>query len=131
MVEAILEKTVCEKCGVDIREHTQFCYNCGNSVMTGPDVDPTPIADSNGSQVPAETQAALDELAKKFKIDEDADAKMAKAAAERRKARVSSRKSNEFVWEPRDEESGRLVFLLALLITVIAAAIVFIAVFWR
>ena len=131
MSEATLEKVVCEKCGVDIRENTQFCYNCGSSVNADPDADLSSLADSIGSQTDAETQAALADLAEKFKIDDDADDKMAKAAAERKRARVSPRKSKEFVWEPKDEASGRLVFLIALLITVIAAAIVFVAVFWR
>ncbi|MEO6050891.1 MAG: zinc ribbon domain-containing protein [Pyrinomonadaceae bacterium] len=125
MAEATLEKTVCEKCGVNIRENTQFCYNCGSSVGA------RLVEDSNASQVDAETQAALADLAEKFKIDEDADDKMAKAAAERKKARVIPRKTKEFVWESKDEASGRLVFLIALLITVTAAAIVFVAVFWR
>lgn len=125
MARAILEKAVCEKCGVNIRENTQFCYNCGSSVVA------RPVEDSNGSRVDAETQAALNDLAEKFKIDEVTDDKMAKAAAERKKARIIPRKTKEFVWEPKDEASGRLVFMIALVITVIAMVIVFVAVFWR
>jgi len=134
MQGATIEKEVCEKCGVDVRENTVFCYNCGSPV--GEDSDeliPEEPAASNGdsSDLDAETQAALQDLAQKFKIDEEADNKLAKAAAERKKARVGQRKSKEFVWEPSDDSSGRLLFLGALLVAAAVAAVVFLTVFWK
>lgn len=127
MPEAILEKETCENCGVEVRENTLFCYNCGSRVA-----DDATVSNGSGSNVDAETQAALDDLAARFKIDETADDdKLAKAAAERRKARVSQRKPKEFVWEPVDESSSRFVMLLAILITVIAAVVVFLTVVWK
>ena len=130
MPEATFEKETCGHCGVDVRENTLFCYNCGSRVA----VEPTPsVVDSNGSElsVDVETKAALDDLAERFKIDEDADGKLAKAAAERRGARVVGRRAKEFVWEPEDEDSSRFVLLLAVLITVIVAAVVFLTVYWK
>lgn len=124
-----IDKAVCAECGVDIRENTMFCYNCGSSVA---DIAGK-RAVTNGPQVDDndETQAALKELAEKLKIDDEADKKLARAAAERKKARQSQRRSNEFTWEPADGSSTSLIILLAVLITVISAGVVFLTVFWR
>lgn len=32
MAEKVLENPVCESCGVDVRPHSMFCYNCGGAV---------------------------------------------------------------------------------------------------
>ncbi|MGB4990961.1 MAG: zinc-ribbon domain-containing protein, partial [Pyrinomonadaceae bacterium] len=48
MTEAILEKAVCEQCGVAVRENTLFCYNCGSSVSNDPvDNAATGVADND------------------------------------------------------------------------------------
>jgi len=36
MPEAILEKELCSSCGSDVREGSQFCYNCGEAIDAGP-----------------------------------------------------------------------------------------------
>ena len=36
MPKAILEKEMCSTCGVDVREGSQFCYNCGEAIDDGP-----------------------------------------------------------------------------------------------
>jgi len=117
-----------------VPEKTGFAYNAGSPVGEGSDelIPEKPVA-SNGDIVDldAETQAALNDLAEKFKIDEESDNKLAKAAAERKKARVGQRKSKEFVWEPSDDSSGRLLFLGALLVAAVVAAVVFLTVFWK
>lgn len=130
MPEATIDKAVCAECGVDVRENTVFCYNCGSPVAELP---AETISDSNGavSEVDDETQAALDELAEKLKFDEEADNKLAKAAAERKKARSSQRRSNEFTWEPAVGSSGSLIILIAILVTALAVGIVFLTVLWR
>jgi ethanolamine utilization protein EutM len=79
----VKKKAICAKCGVAVRENTSFCYNCGSPVVK---VQGKPATAVNGATVEtsAETKAALDDLAKKFAIDEEADEKLAKAAAERK-----------------------------------------------
>ena len=129
MPEATIEKAVCEKCGADVRENTVFCYNCGSPLAEG---QTSPDPESNGSvpSADAETKAALDDLAEKMSITESADGdKLAKAAAERKKARVIQRRSREFVWEPIGDTSGRLIVLVAILIAMIVAVIVFLTVY--
>ncbi|CAN5536538.1 hypothetical protein BH10ACI3_BH10ACI3_01870 [soil metagenome] len=118
-----IEKETCSKCEMPVRENTQFCYNCGSRVTNS----------ENGSEpvVNVAAQAALDDLAVKLKGESDSDEKLAKAAAERKKARVGQRKSKEFVWQPKDDVSSGFVMLVAVVITILAAAIVFGAVYWR
>lgn len=129
MPKATIEKAVCEKCGADVRENTVFCYNCGSPLS---EAGTLPVPDSNGSgpKANARTQAALDDLAEKMSNTEPADGnKLAKAAAERKKARVIQRRPREFVWEPVEDSSSRLVVLFAILIAVIVGVIVFLTVF--
>ncbi len=115
MAKAVVEKEVCSKCGVDVRENTQFCYNCGTQVAT--DADGKSVSNDNAEAVVKSDDKASDEK------------KLSRAAEERRKARVSQRKSNEYVWEPGGD--FRLTFLVAILITAVAAAVVFLTVFWK
>ncbi|HVF47865.1 MAG TPA: hypothetical protein VNA17_09895 [Pyrinomonadaceae bacterium] len=111
----------------------------------------------------AETQAALDDLASRFKLNDitahpkdtktsphtgaatdieipaeqseikeaDSSDKLAKAAAERKMSRIKRRLPAEYVWQSATDTSGRLVVLFAFLIAIIAAATVYVMIFWR
>lgn len=130
MPKAILQQVVCEKCGFDVRENTAFCYNCGSTVALSETVlEPEP--ENPKPKVDAATQAALDDLAEKFRIDEDPGDKLSKAATERRKARFNQRKPKELMWEPADDSSSVLLFFLALIIAGLAAIVVFVMVYWK
>ncbi len=130
------KKKICANCGVVAREYTAFCYNCGTPVGE-PVAAPEPVlyaepeAVSTEPEHDEETKSALDDLAARLKIDEANEDKLAKAAAERKKARVIQRKSKEFVWEPREDSSGVLLVLATLAIAVLASVVVFLTVFWR
>ena len=132
MPEAIAEKQVCEKCGAGVRENTVFCYACGERVEPPSVVDPADEIAGNGTKEEADpdTQAALNDLAERFKIDEEEDGRLAKAAAERKKARVSNRKTVQYVWEP-DDSPNHLFLVLAVVIAIIAAVAVLLTVWWR
>ena len=125
MAETITEKATCNKCGVDVREGTSFCYNCGNEVEE--------LHDEKGSQnneaddVTA-ISAVSDEPVDSVKVNDDAD-KLARAADQRRKSRVGLHKPKEYVWEPVDD--FRFAGLAALLIVAIALGVVFLTVYWK
>ncbi len=131
MQEVKSEKAICKNCGVDVRENTAFCYNCGNSVMAVEDEQPPQDADP--SDEPADdAKTALEDLAERLKLDEPAENdKLAKAAVKRRNARIVNRKSKEYSWEPIDDSGRNPIILFAFLITVIAVAVVFLAVVWK
>jgi flagellar biosynthesis/type III secretory pathway M-ring protein FliF/YscJ len=132
MPEAIIDKEVCAKCGVDVREDTQFCYNCGGPVAAVPATDATT---TNGEETPAsdETQAALDDLAEKLRADDAPEGdKLAIAAAARKKARVSKRQVKKVRWEPREDDlSAGWVLMAAVIVTVIVAIVVVLTVVWK
>ena len=128
MQEAITEKAVCEKCGVEVRDGTTFCYNCGASLEKKSVIDDEMAAIWNRDGI--EAKPANEELAAATKIDDaSADGKLSRAAEQRRKARVSQRKTKEYTWEPADD--SRFVMLIALLIAAIALGVVFLTVFWK
>jgi len=129
MVEAVAEKQVCAKCGVDVRENTAFCYNCGESVV--PSVEDVAYANGTSDGVDDRTRAALDDLAEKFKIDPEEDDRLAKAAAERRKARVSNRKTARYEWQPTDDSPNIVFLLLTAVIVGLAALVVALTVLWK
>ena len=137
MAETTLDKAVCEECGADVREGTQFCYKCGHSLVAEEKEEaPHVTADTNGAEpeeMSGEARAALDELADRLN-EEDAEEsdKLAAAAAERKKARVRpARKKRQMVWEPVDEGPGMLFVAITLLICLLAAAIVLLTVYWK
>ena len=108
MVEAVLEQVVCEGCGVDVREGTLFCYNCGASIKGDEQerlADHKPETENNGHS------------------PDEAD-KLAAAAIERKRSRVAHRKTAEYVWESTADEGAPLTLLIAVLITVFALLVV-------
>ena len=124
----VLEKEACAKCGAEIREGTAFCYACGARVAEDTS------ATTNGTSTPVDekTQAALHDLAEKMRSEEPAaeERKLAKAATERKKARVSQRKSRQFVWEPNDDPPKGL-FVATAAIFVLAVFVVVVLVVWK
>lgn len=128
MPEPITEKAVCEKCGVDIRDGTTFCYNCGTGLENQSVLDDEMAAVWNRDGV--ETKPASDKQVLPTKInDASADGKLSRAAEKRRKARVGQRTTKEYTWEPADD--SRFVMLIALLIAAIALSVVLLTVFWK
>lgn len=123
MTETVLEKVVCMSCAADVRDGTNFCYNCGKPVsnglaMTEPLVDADP------------TEEIVPVLVKNEEKDAKTD-RFAVAAAERKKSRVGQRKPKKVVWEEPSPSSNRIFVLFCVLITAIASALVFLVVFFK
>ena len=79
---------------------------------------------------------SIDELARKLNDDGAAvqsdakDEKIAKAAAERKKARTKQRTAREFVWEPRSDLP--IGFVIAVIVIAPAAVLaVLVTVIWK
>ncbi len=137
MTEAAVEKATCVKCEVDVRENTSFCYNCGTPlngtelVSNEPEAAPRNDKESVENAAVEKPKTALEDLAEKLKLDEESDNKLAKAAAKRKKARVSQRKQLEFKWESNEETHVGLLMAVAGLIALLAGVVVFLTVFWK
>ena len=113
---------VCPRCGADVRENTSFCYSCGADLK-----DRLP---ATKEEPPTESEKALEDLAQKLNSKPDGDV-LAKAAAERKKARVGQRKSRQYVWEPSETPRLRLLFLIATIFLALAALAVYSVMFVR
>ena len=131
MPEPVVEKEICSKCGAEVREGTAFCYACGGRVTA----DEAPGSSNNGSlkELDDEAKAALDDLAQKMKGEQPVEqpaTRLAKAAEERKKARVTQRKEREFIWEPRSDTP--VVFLIsAAVLVILAILVVIVKVVWN
>lgn len=130
MPEAIQEQAVCEKCEAPYREDTQFCYNCG-SPKANNSGDPSLETDAVKTPDDDDRRAALEDLEKRFKVDEATDLKLAQAATERKKARISQRKPKEYAWTPKPESSNLLLVVVSILVAAIVGAVVLFTLFWK
>ena len=132
MAETVIEKEACAKCGAEVREGTVFCYACGGRVA--PPIEEE--SNSGPNEADPNTQAALDDLARKLNDDDAAvqkpvnEDKIAQAAAERKRARKTTKKEREFIWEPRSDLPFGL--LIAVVVIAVAAVLtVLITVVWK
>lgn len=125
MKTGTIEKTVCDSCGADVRENTLFCYNCGNKLEIA-----SPSETNGVESADNETKAALDELADKLSHGSESDTQLANAASERKKARVTQRKRNEFTWEPRDDSQLPAIMFSAA-VAMAALIVVILLVVWK
>jgi predicted amidophosphoribosyltransferase len=135
MAEAIVDNRTCSKCGAEVREGTAFCYACGEPVArdsAGISENVTDERLEKAAPIDVKTQSALDDLAEKLSSTDapEKSEKLAKAASERKKARVTQRKTREFVWEPRDETPQGLLITTAAAF-VLAVFVVVVLVVWK
>ncbi len=136
MAETILEKATCESCGARVRENTLYCYNCGTQVpneQVDGDVDASETNGANSDLAAIDPIPVPDEELSGTPSDDPVpdSKKLADAAAERKKARISRRKPRQVVWDPADESADRWFVLVTLLITAIAAGVVTLALYLK
>lgn len=125
MKRETIEKAVCETCGVDARENTLFCYNCGSKLEIA-----APFEANGTATADDKIKAALDDLADKLSHTESEEDKLAQAAIERKRARVTHRKRLEYKWEPRDDSSASSL-IFAALVAFAALFVVILLVVWK
>lgn len=110
MSQSIAEIEKCGACGVDVREGTQFCYNCGQQVVS---VDA-------GSDRLAEIEAAYETSAPAA-----SDGNRVRAAADKRKkSRLAKQQSEEKAWSPPRDDSNSIYLIFGVVIFVVSALIV-------
>ena len=143
MPESVIEKALCDDCGADVRENSLFCYNCGSSVQPPAEEelkDPDSTARLNEPAAPESVDAAdevksdaVEDLEKSIKIEPPAEdkKKLAKASADRRKARGRARGGREYTWEPVEEEGNRMLVLMSAVAALVAAVVVGVMVFLK
>ncbi|MBL8181409.1 MAG: hypothetical protein JNL64_07315 [Blastocatellia bacterium] len=131
MAEALSTLERCAECDADVREGTQFCYNCGKSVLV-PQPDPEEVkVDSEALETVPETDEIVSADDTKDLENADKAARRASAALERKRSRVSSKRQTKVVWEAPGPSADRVYLLICILLFVIAVAVVALTTFLK
>ena len=107
MAETAVEKAVCSACGVDVRDESLFCYNCGGSVGN----TQTAIAEVEHAAIPTEPRPPL-----------------RSAASLRKHRRAFNRQPLEVSWEPR--EGPATIFVVATVVLTVGALVLLLLAFY-
>jgi transcription elongation factor Elf1 len=152
MAETLVENRICKTCDAEVRKGALFCYNCGGSVapeIPAPDNN-QPVSDAwfredivaetavdaDSEQIEKITEAktevlnAADIPIKKPDILEES--KLKSAASLRRKSRPLQKiKIEEIVWEEHENAPNGWFILVALVLTLIAVGIFWLAIYMK
>lgn len=109
MPDAVVETPICDICGAEVRDGSQFCYNCGGSVSKAEDISEMPVA------IPMPESANGSAKGTPANVDK----------ARRRNVRAANRQPVELVWQQRNGIG--LPFVIGALVLVSIAVALFIA----
>jgi len=146
MAETTVKNRTCQACGADVRPNALFCYHCGGSLARAADIDlgnknggaPLRRTDAeveNGGQPKARTRALIIK-----KIADDPipnplltaeEPKLKSAAAMRRKLKRLQPKRFEIIWEEHENAPNVWFVLAAILLTLFAAGILYLAIYLK
>ena len=148
MAETIVENQICNACGVDVREGSLFCYNCGGAVASEIEVEKEDKKDKvsdvwlrenlveNGKNDQITNQS--EEFITLEKVDDkpipkpdiQTEANLKSAAAMRRKSATFQKKQVEVVWEENDAPNASFI-VVALILSLFAVAVFFLAIYLK
>ena len=146
MAEILVENQICGACGAEVRKGALFCYNCGKSVA--PAVSPADdnhkienraetvfkerVSESPGPRPKGAEIFTGNSIEKPDGKPTDLPENNLKSAASmRRKAKTIQRKRVEVVWEEHGNAPNIWFILVALLLTLFAAGIWYLAIVLR
>ena len=157
MADIFVKEQVCEACGVEVREGAAFCYNCGSNV-TPENLPPENnhqsanvisgkfreevaenefVAQETEVNLPENDVAVTEIIAKKHVEEPDTTVKdlpepeLKSAASLRRKPKTIQRKRVEVIWEEHENAPNAWFILVAVLLTLFAGGIWYIAMYLR
>lgn len=129
MLEAALTDQKCDFCGVEVREGTAFCFNCGKPVNIETESEESFDAETIAIPKPdSPADEALADLADKLDREREDNEKLAKAAADRKKARTEKKAKKVEVWATPDSDSVGIAALVTILMLLVTLAVVFLTV---
>lgn len=106
MSETIVQTSVCKACGVDVRDESLFCYNCGKPVR-----EEAPTSE----QVARKNEVAVQPRSRP---------PLRSAASLRKQRRAFNRQPLEVSWEQRTDSP--LAFILTTIILTVGALVLLI-----
>ena len=126
-----VENKICKNCGTEIRLNAMFCYHCGGSVA--PEVEKS-VSDAwfreninegkNGDNSAPVAVTADKPIPKPTLVEEP---KLKSAASMRRKSKNPTPKRVEIIWEEHQNAPNGWFILAAILLTSLAAGILYLA----
>lgn len=145
MAETLVENRICNACGAEVRKGALFCYHCGETVA--PEISEPenhkPVSDARfqeefvgenlkEAEKPAEKKTEVLEAGEipVQKPDIFEEAKLKSAASMRGKSKSFQKiKIEEVVWEEPESAPNGWFILVALVLTLIAALILWLAIY--
>lgn len=146
MSKTTVKKRVCNSCGADVRSNALFCYHCGSSVA--PEVvialkdkqsasdtwsreNSTPGKNGNAGSLNANAiiSESVDKPIPKPALAEEPMLKS--AAAMRRKPKSIQPKRVEIVWEEHENAPNFWFILVAIVLALFAAGILYLAMYLK
>lgn len=146
MAETLVENQVCNHCGADVRPTALFCYNCGSSVAPETVIalkDKESVGEARLRRIIAEGKNGDKNVQIKRIIAEEAvdksitqssvqtETNLKSAAAMRRKSKTIRPKRIEVVWEEHENAPNGWFILAAILLTLTAAGILYLAIYLK
>lgn len=143
MAETTIENQICQICGADVRPQSLFCYSCGKSVAPAVVQDlpaRTTVSDVRSRQTIVEREengagqlkqnivreTIENPISEPLTVEEP---KLKSAATMRRKPKFLQPKQIEIIWEEHENAPNGWFILAAVLLTLFAAGILYLAMF--
>ena len=111
MTETAVESPICDICGAEVRDGSQFCFNCGGSVSKPEDISEMPVAIPK----PEPPAGTVEQKSPAANVDH----------ARRRNVRAANRQPLVLVWQQTD--GIRVPFIVGALVLVLIAVALFFA----
>ena len=149
MAETIVENQICKACGIDVREGSLFCYNCGGAIASEIEVEKEDkkekvsdvwlrenlVENGKNDQITNQSEEfiTLEKVADKPipKPDLQAEANLKSAATMRRKSATFQKKQVEVVWEENADAPNASFIVVALILSLFAVAVIFLAIYLK
>lgn len=141
MAETSVKNSTCRHCGADVRPDTQFCYNCGGAIALAAEAVPqretavnTPLRENIVENVNGDSSKKTNKLdiadvmgkpIEKPEVIEETELKS--AASMRRKSKIIQPKKVEVIWEEHENAPNVWFILVAVILTIFAAVVLYLA----
>ena len=141
MTETSVKNSTCRHCGVDVRPNTQFCYNCGGAIapetesvlkkenVVKSSLGKNTIESVNGDFSKQTNKLDIADVTGK-PIDEpqvEKEVELKSAASMRRQSKTLQPKKVEIIWEEHENAPNVRYILVAIILTIFAAVILYLA----
>jgi len=145
MAETQVENQVCNACGADVRPGALFCYSCGGSLApkvvavlkdkknVGDATLHDRLSGTNGDRAAKIEQPVIEKNTyvpiSEPKLNKAPELKS--AAAIRRQSKIYQPKRVEIIWEEYDNAPNGWFIFIAIVLTLLAAGILYLAIYLR